>query len=97
MLWRLVAGKPVTKEKEGTNEGCFGFRTSSGIFFDHCWVQSDNLIVDITADQFGAEEVIITSVSDSRYYPNLEEADFSKEIAKLSHHPERWLQEWNVK
>jgi hypothetical protein len=96
-LWRLVAGKPVTKEKEGTAEGCFGFRTSSGIFFDHCWVQSDNLIVDITADQFGAEEVIITSVSDSRYYPNLEEADFNQEIVKLSHHPERWLKEWNDK
>ena len=95
--WRLVAGRPVTKEKEGTNKGCFGFRTSSGIFFDHCWVQLDNLIVDITADQFGAEEVIITSASDCRYYPNLEEEDFSKDIAKLSHHPERWLQEWNDK
>jgi hypothetical protein len=93
--WRLVAGRPIVNEYEETQKGCFGFRTSSGLLSDHCWVQSTNLIVDITADQFGTEAVIITSVNDSRYSPNLEEVDFYKEIEKLSHHPEKWLREWH--
>ena len=59
--WRLVAGRPILKEQEGTTQGSFGFCTSSGLFFDHCWVQSVDLIVDITADQFGAEVVILPS------------------------------------
>jgi hypothetical protein len=93
--WRLVAGRPIVKESEGTENGCFGFRTPSGLFFDHCWVQSSKLIVDITADQFGAEAIIITPVSDPRYSPNLEEVDFYVEIAELSRRPEQWLREWH--
>ncbi len=94
-LWQLVAGRPVLKEQEGTKEGGFGFYTSSGLFFDHCWVQSVDLIVDLTADQFGADEVIITPVKDSRYCLNLEEVDLYQDIAKLSRRPEKWLREWN--
>jgi hypothetical protein len=93
--WRLAAGKPLSRESEGTKDGYFGFCTSSGLFFDHCWVQSVDLIVDITSDQFGDEEVIITSIDDPRYHSNLEEADLWSEIARLAHRPEQWLQEWN--
>ncbi len=92
--WQLVAGRPLTKENEGTKEGRFGFRTSNGLFFDHCWLQSIDLIVDLTADQFGDRQVIITSVDDPRYNANLQETDLARDIAKLSHHPETWLREW---
>jgi hypothetical protein len=92
--WRLVAGRPILKEYEGTEKGFAGFCTSTGLYFDHCWVQLGDLIVDITADQFGAEAVIITSVGDPRYSSNLEESDFCRDIAKLSRRPEQWLQEW---
>jgi hypothetical protein len=91
--WRLVAGRPVRQEQEGTEAGGFGFCTSSGLFFDHCWVQSVDLIVDLTADQFGADAVIITPVKDCRYHPNLEEVDFYQDIAKLYHRPAKWLRE----
>jgi hypothetical protein len=93
--WRLVAGRPILKDYEGTEEGCFGFCTSAGLFFDHCWVQLGNLIIDITADQFGDKAVIITSVGDPRYSPNLEESDFCREITKLSRRPAEWLKDWN--
>jgi hypothetical protein len=93
--WRLVAGRPKIKEYEGTDKGCFGFCTSSGLFFDHCWVQSVDLIVDITSDQFGEEKVLITPVGDRRYHKNLEEEDFHSEVLKLSHRSEKWVQEWN--
>ncbi|AFY93584.1 hypothetical protein [Chamaesiphon minutus] len=93
--WRLVAGRPIAREYEGTQKGCFGFRRSDGLFFDHCWVQSSNLIVDITADQFEDKAIIITPIGDSRYCPNLEEANFYDDITKLSHRPQKWLREWN--
>jgi hypothetical protein len=92
--WRLVAGRPLNREVEGTKDGCFGFCTSRGLFFDHCWVQSVDLIVDLTADQFEAEPIIATSISDSRYHPNLEEADLWRDIKKLSRRSGKWSQEW---
>jgi hypothetical protein len=93
--WRLVAGRPIAEKYEGTEKGCFGFRTSNGLFFDHCWLQSADLIVDITADQFEDEAIVITPIGDPRYYPNLEEANFHNALSKLSRHPEQWLREWN--
>lgn len=91
--WQLVAGRPA-RELEGTPDGRFGFRTSSGLFFDHCWVQSIDQIIDLTADQFGAEAIIITSIDDPRYHPNLTANDLERDIAKLAHRAEKWLQEW---
>lgn len=35
----------------------------------HAWVVSDGFIVDITADQFGAEPIIVTPINDTRYSP----------------------------
>ena len=91
--WYLAAGRPVSRECEGTGQG-YGFCTFNGLFFDHCWVQSVESIVDITADQFGAEKVIVTSMNDSRYHQNLDEASLRKGITKLSPRWERWLLEW---
>jgi hypothetical protein len=92
--WWLVAGRPLNREVEGTKDGYFGFCTSQGLFFDHCWVQSANLIVDLTADQFEAEPIIITSTSDSRYHPNLNEVDLWRDIEKLSRRSQKWSQDW---
>ncbi|WP_438552099.1 hypothetical protein [Chroococcidiopsis sp.] len=93
--WFLVAGRPTCKEYEGTSQSGFGFRTFDGLFFDHCWVQSVNIIADITADQFGDEKVILTSVDDFRYHPNLAEANLRPDITKLSRRPAKWLLEWH--
>jgi hypothetical protein len=92
--WQLVAGRPLSRALEGRPDGLFGFCTASGLFFDHCWVQSADLIVDLTADQFGAETVIITSVGDPRYHPNLDAVNFQRDIDKLSYRSQQWLQEW---
>lgn len=92
--WQLVAGRPLSREVDGTKDGLFGFCTPNGLCFDHCWVQSVDLIVDITADQFGAKAIIITSISDPRYHPNLAEVDLEGDLKKLAHRPKKWLQEW---
>ena len=50
----------------GKEIGPFGFFSGTR-WESHAWVMSGNLILDITADQFGADPVIVTSVSDARY------------------------------
>lgn len=46
--------------------GPFGFFNGRR-WESHAWVVSGNVILDITADQFGAHPVIVTSTSDTRY------------------------------
>ncbi|PSB55038.1 hypothetical protein C7B77_16320 [Chamaesiphon polymorphus CCALA 037] len=90
----MAAGIPLEKEHDGTSKGQFGFRTPDGLFFDHCWLQTEDAIVDITADQFGAQKIIITTVGDSRYSQNLTERDLQKHIPRLSRRPNQWLSQW---
>jgi len=60
-----VNGIPRLSEEE-PDIGPFGFFTGHR-WESHAWVVSGDLILDITADQFGAPPVIVTSVSDERY------------------------------
>lgn len=46
--------------------GPFGFFTGT-CWESHAWVECGGLIVDVTADQFGAEPVIVTPAGDPRY------------------------------
>jgi hypothetical protein len=59
------SGTPRLSE-EGPELGPYGFH-SGNRWESHAWVCCDGLIVDITADQFGAEPVIVTSTTDERY------------------------------
>lgn len=59
------SGTPRLSE-EGPEVGPYGFHSGSR-WEGHAWVRSGGLIVDITADQFGAEPVIVTSTTDRRY------------------------------
>ncbi len=92
--WQLAAGRPLEREHDGTSKGQFGFRTPDGLFFDHCWLQTEDVIVDITADQFGAQKIIITTVGDSRYSQNLTESNLQEDISRLSRRPNEWLNQW---
>lgn len=61
----LVSGVPDQTGSEPV--GFHGGRR----WHSHAWVRTRELIVDITADQFGAEEVLITSWRDIRYVEGL--------------------------
>lgn len=41
----------------------------------HAWVISGKIIVDITADQFGDNPIVMTSISDTRYVSSIDLAD----------------------
>lgn len=43
-----------------------GVMTAEG-WVSHAWVVIGNSLIDITADQFGAEPIIVTSISDPAY------------------------------
>lgn len=51
---------------DGPELGPFGFFSETG-WQSHAWVQCGDIIIDITADQFGAPPVLITDRQDLRY------------------------------
>lgn len=57
----LASGVP---DRDGTEP--FGF-FSRGVWQSHAWLRASSTIIDVTADQFGADEVIISTLADPRY------------------------------
>lgn len=45
------------------------FMTNNGGREDHAWVRVGDVILDVTARQFGLDDVEVTSVNDRRYRP----------------------------
>nr|WP_276509955.1 lasso peptide biosynthesis protein [Hyphomicrobium sulfonivorans] len=60
-----MSGTPRLDEA-GPELGPFGFFDGSR-WQAHAWVMCGGMIVDITADQFGADDVIVTLQNDPRY------------------------------
>lgn len=59
-----------------------GFRTSGG-WTAHAWVVAGPRLIDITADQFGAEQVIVACCDDPRYR---EAQDTASAFARAQRH-----------
>jgi len=60
----------------------------------HTWVASGSWFVDVTADQFGADKIIVTDISDSRYCSDIDVAlpEFQlRRIQSVLEIWERWL------
>jgi hypothetical protein len=60
----IASGVPNARERCGFFDGVS--------WNSHAWVRTAGAIVDVTADQFSAADVIITPISDSRYRAGLE-------------------------
>lgn len=50
----------------GKPQGYFGFHAGQD-WRSHAWVEAGSFIIDVTADQFGDEPVIVTTSPDPRY------------------------------
>ncbi len=69
---RLQSGQPPEIPTGNTGEDC-GVCTDGG-WVGHAWVEANDFVVDITADQFGHSPVIVISTSDATYRPARDEA-----------------------
>lgn len=70
-----------------------GFRDSEGVWHTHFWVEVDNeFIIDITANQFGAPEVIVTSLDDDRYKSNITGDELSEFACNVEKTAFSWLE-----
>jgi hypothetical protein len=71
------------RDEEDAYIGPFGF-FSAGRWESHSWAECERFILDVTADQFGAPLVIVTSSCDPRYGKCTE--DPATEKAKAQRH-----------
>lgn len=58
--WRVAGGFLNHKDAPGVYE-------ESGLWLQHWWLESADYILDLTADQFGWEPVVLVPVTDARY------------------------------
>ena len=93
----IVGGRPI-RELHGTPRGKYGFVDSQNCWYDHCWLESKHLIIDLTADQFGDLPIIITPKRDCRYRTNLDEYDpqFRHAVVTLIQTSDLWFRMWRA-
>lgn len=94
-VWEIVGGRPP-QDTDATPQAQVGMLGCDGTWHDHCWVKGNELIIDLTADQFGYAPVIVTHASDHRYRANLAEIDLEKDLQKLRRRPMQWLSDWRA-
>jgi hypothetical protein len=68
-----VSGTPYAG-RSGVPDAACGFY-SGAQWEGHAWVVSGDIIIDITADQFGCDPIVITTISDTRYVRSVDLAD----------------------
>lgn len=93
--WNIVSGRPQ-RQLDATSQEAVGIFATNGTWNDHCWLEGNGLVVDITADQFGYSPVIVTTVDDIRYKANLCQQDMESDLRKLRHRPMSWLTAWRT-
>lgn len=82
--WRVQGGDPLHVNDEA---GFFDGDTWHG----HYWVSDGHRIVDLTANQFGAEEIVVTTVRDPRYRANFTPAEIANALYEVEHRVADWL------
>lgn len=70
-----------------------GFRKNDG-WTSHAWVRCGGLIVDITADQFGGPNVLLTDGADVRYRAGDNEPSVLAPTNSARREAQRLLDEW---
>jgi hypothetical protein len=96
LVAEIVTGCPL-KNRNGTSGGKYGFQDKHGNWHDHSWLVIGSEIIDVTADQFGGDEIIITSLFDKRYKPSPKQQIFIKSLDKLSIRAQKWFDAYKGK
>ena len=90
----IKSGRPEAVELNGTPQGKYGYKDNAGNWHDHSWLLIENKIIDLTADQFGGNEVILTDVSNENYNPSLDQKVFDESFEKLSVKASTWVEKF---
>lgn len=85
--WRVAGGDPTYK---GDKAGFFDGDTWQG----HYWVTNGRQIIDLTANQFGAEEIVVTTVDDPRYRANYTPMELDNAMCEVEDRVDEWLGEY---
>ena len=74
-----------------------GMQAADGRWHGHYWAlnKATKQIVDITADQFGHETVIVTVADDERYRPNYLAKALKDHLSHVKVTKSAWLEEWS--
>lgn len=101
-LARLL-GKPWRAVGGGCMYDFAGNRVISvGGFFDgetwqpHFWITDGKRIIDLTAHQFGAEPIVITTVDDPRYDANFIEPFVKEALSHVRARTRQWVREYEM-
>lgn len=92
--WETYLGRPE-KEFQGTDQGQFGYRSSDGTWHDHAWLMKKTMLIDITADQFGDEPIILEKFDAQKYNPNISAIEAMDDFATLQKRVDVWLNAWS--
>lgn len=68
-----------------------GFKDNGGNWNGHYWTTNGNIIVDLTAKQFGAKDIVVTVIDDSRYQANYDESELKDHLEHVERTVNGWL------
>ncbi len=68
-----------------------GILDAAGQWRDHYWVEAGDLLVDVTADQFGRPSVIVESGAHPLHRPNYTPAEIRQHVADARITAGKWL------
>jgi hypothetical protein len=81
--WRIEGGEPFAPGDAS------GFFDGTG-WQAHYWVADGKRIVDLTAHQFGASPIVITTVGDPRYSENYSEEELEAAVHHVTVRARHW-------
>lgn len=93
-IWEISAGRPLESENH-TIYGKYGYRSEDGKWHDHTWLVQENMIIDITSDQFGGSKVGFYSEDKKDYCSNIPQEKMKKELESLMPVVNKWLEVWH--
>jgi hypothetical protein len=73
--WKIKGGISNRQFNKLENYDLQGGYNCHDIWFGHFWIQNENTIIDLTADQFNGDEIIMTSINDKRYNNNMSDTE----------------------
>lgn len=78
----------------GKEDGVGGMLTTAGVWKDHYWLSNGAVLVDITADQFGWDAVLISRADDERYLENWAKKSVIGHMDGVKLRSTNWRRDW---